>query len=88
MFLSKKDRAKRRRRGEIYVKVEPPTAEALRYFIRKEQQAYFNQEITALNNGKELPAKSKLDKLDPKLDQNGIVRVGGRIDRAKINYEM
>lgn len=92
VYLSKRDRAKRRRRGEIYVKVEPPTehekAEALRYFIKKEQQAYFNQEITALNNGKELPAKSELDKLDPKLDQNGIVRVGGRIDRAKINYEM
>lgn len=88
--------AKHRRHNRITRSVEtiphPPTekekAWAMEYFIRKAQQQFFKAEYSALKNGKCLPDKSKLEPLKPILDDRGIMRLGGRLDRSHLDYEM
>ena len=57
------------------------------------QQKYFNEELKLLKktngeaNDVKLKNKSSISNLDPYLDREGIIRVGGRIDRSNINDE-
>lgn len=72
--------------------IPPPSAQekawAMEYYIRKSQEEHFNPELTALKQHRPLPHKSKLEPLKPILDERGVIRVGGRLDRADIGYEM
>lgn len=72
--------------------IAPPTleegADAMKYFVRKTQQEYYNREMTALKEGKHLPEKSRIESLHPTLHSKGIMRVGGRLDRSELEYEM
>lgn len=69
----------------------PPTPKekghAMEYFVKKSQQLYFNAERTALKGGKSISDKSKLIALNPFLDKRGIMRVGGRIGKALVDYD-
>ena len=60
--------------------------EAARYLFRTTQQQYFDQELQCLMNGDEIPNKSKLLALNPFIDKDGLMRVGGRIDKANLSY--
>ncbi|XP_055307242.1 uncharacterized protein LOC129571472, partial [Sitodiplosis mosellana] len=93
IWLSKaKARPKRKKRGQIVRKIDPPTnAEktfAMKHLIRKSQQEYFNREITALKENRSLPEKSKLEQMKPILDEEELLRLGGRLDRSELDYEM
>ena len=55
--------------------------------IKKVQQAEFSDEMKILKGGKELPNKSKLVALYPFLDDQGILRVGGRLKNVNISDE-
>ncbi|XP_050685659.1 uncharacterized protein LOC126980084 [Leptidea sinapis] len=55
--------------------------------IKQAQKFAFNEEITLLANGKEIPKRSILHTLCPILDQKGLLRVGGRIDLANVSYD-
>lgn len=70
----------------------PPTekekAWAMEYFIRKAQQQFFRADYAALRKGQCLPAKSRLEPLKPILDDRGIMRLGGRLDKSHLDYEM
>ncbi|XP_055309915.1 uncharacterized protein LOC129573450, partial [Sitodiplosis mosellana] len=46
----------------------------------------FEKEIENLNKGIALPKKSKLKALYPFIDRNGLIRVGGRLENSKFNY--
>lgn len=54
-------------------------------WIKIIQQAEFAAEINILQQGKTLFSKSKLISLNPVLDKNNILRVGGRINASQIN---
>lgn len=56
--------------------------------IKHEQQQHFSQEISNLKQGSKLQAKSKIMNLNPFLDHNGILRVGGRLQHAHISDVM
>lgn len=88
----KKGKTRKGKRGQIQTEFDPPTGEekatAMAYFLRKTQQAYYNMEITALKNGKKITGKSKIQPLKPIMDQDGILRVGGRLERSELDYEM
>ena len=56
--------------------------------IKPVQQRYFKEEIMALHNGNSLKSSSKIIKLDPFLDQDGILKVGGRIGKCDISDEV
>lgn len=48
---------------------------------------YFKKELTLIKNSKSLPARSVLTKLSPYCDENGILRVGGRLKHALLSYD-
>ena len=61
---------------------ELQVAEVYWHFFIQEQ--HFKQEISALRNGLELPRSSSLIPLHPILDQDGLLRVGGRESNSNI----
>lgn len=67
---------------------------ALNYFIKIEQSkvygkelTYFNERNTNPNSTVSFPENSKLVSLRPYLDENGIIRVGGRLASAQCNED-
>ena len=58
------------------------------YWIWKVQHEQYEEAITILKAGKPLPCFSKLLAFHPKLDENGILPLGGRIhvDLAKLPF--
>lgn len=73
-------------------RITPPSdkekAWAMQYIKRKSQEQCYNAELTALRAGKTISERSKLVALNLKLDCHGLMRVGGRLDKAAIDYEM
>lgn len=55
--------------------------------LKNVQHNYFKEEITNLKLNKEIDRRSKLLPLNPYLDEEGILRVGGRINNAYIDAE-
>ena len=49
---------------------------------------YFKKDINALLNGKSIFKQSSIYKLDPFLDEKGILQVGGRIRKSTLEYEL
>ncbi len=70
-----------RRHGQLTV-VE--LVEAFNVWIIKVQQQAFYEEIDCLKKMKKIPSKSKLHQLNPIVDRNGILRVGGRLHHADL----
>ncbi|XP_045502155.1 uncharacterized protein LOC123699276 [Colias croceus] len=60
--------------------------ETLEKCITQVQGIAFEEEIKVLENKKDIPKRSPLRTLCPILDRNGILRVGGRIDKAHANH--
>ncbi|XP_075152891.1 uncharacterized protein LOC142226662 [Haematobia irritans] len=50
------------------------------------QRSYFSREYTLLESFKPVHKKSSLFSLNPFVDDNGIIRVGGRIANGDLNY--
>ena len=59
---------------------------AQKFWIRTTQAESFPQEVAALKSKRHVSSKSKLVLLSPFLDEHGIVRAGGRIERADILF--
>ncbi|XP_055600480.1 uncharacterized protein LOC129749527 [Uranotaenia lowii] len=55
--------------------------------IRLVQLQEFASEVSALRQSKPIPVKSRLRWFTPFLDPNGVMRVGGRLDRAPMTYD-
>ena len=55
--------------------------------IQNVQREAYEQEISCLNNSDGMPKTSPLLKLSPVVDNDGLVRVGGRLQRASLSYE-
>ena len=51
--------------------------------IRQAQKEAFPAEYEALSKGKPIPTKSKIVKLTPKIDQQGVIRCDGRLSYAE-----
>lgn len=60
---------------------------ALHVLCKYVQQQHFSQEIHHLQNSGVVPNTSKILSLSPILDENGILRVGGRLKSAALAYE-
>ena len=58
------------------------------YWILYSQQDHFSPEIESLRLNSTIPESSSLFPLHPFIDSNGVVRVGGRIQNAKISYDL
>lgn len=60
---------------------------ALNFFIIESQVNAFHDEIRNVSKQSSVSSKSKLKSLNPILDKNGILRVGGRLEKSQLNYE-
>jgi hypothetical protein len=62
---------------------------AEKYWVRLAQRDAFPEELSLLqaNTGMKLRRHSHLKLLNPYLDPDGIIRVGGRISRANLSYD-
>lgn len=62
---------------------------AQNYWIREEQKYHYAKEIRTLQRSSDggVGNKSPICLLDPKLDKDGILRVGGRIDKSTLPYD-
>ena len=62
--------------------------DTLRVCVKATQEHYFETEIRDLKSASKcVPKKSQLHSLSPFLDDNGLLRVGGRINQASVEYE-
>ena len=61
-------------------------SEELTTWIKSCQQETFTAELVELKKGKPILQTSKLLTLSPTLDNQGIIRVGGRIDQTQLPY--
>ncbi|XP_013161253.1 PREDICTED: uncharacterized protein LOC106113074 [Papilio xuthus] len=61
--------------------------QTLEMCIKQVQGVEFEEEIKLILEGKAVLKKSVLHTLCPVLDQNGLLKVGGRIDKADVSYE-
>lgn len=55
--------------------------------IKMAQRKQFSAEIKSLKADKSIPKQSSLLTLNPFLDKNGVIRVGGRLQAAGISYD-
>ncbi|KAL0902136.1 hypothetical protein ABMA27_000080 [Loxostege sticticalis] len=61
--------------------------QSLNLIIHKAQLEMFPSEYAILKSGKALPNKNRLISLSPFLDENGIIRVGGRIQNSPYSFD-
>jgi hypothetical protein len=69
--------------GSLILTVEEIQS-ARRILLKIAQRESFPQEVIALQKGKPVPVRSRLVTLSPFTDGDGIIRAGGRIDKADI----
>ena len=61
-------------------------ASAENYWVRLSQEEHFAEEIQSLKADRALPISSCLLNLRPIMDPSGLLRVGGRLENAKLHY--
>ncbi|KAF0298216.1 hypothetical protein FJT64_004466 [Amphibalanus amphitrite] len=70
----------------------PLTAEELReaerVWLLSTQAEQFGDEIEALQHGRRLPSNSQMYRLNPFLDPNGLLRVGGQLRHAQLDFKV
>ncbi|XP_052406346.1 uncharacterized protein LOC127952103 [Carassius gibelio] len=55
--------------------------------VKSVQNEYYSEELKCINSGSNLPPNSSLWKLHPILDQNQLLRVGGRIEQSDLSMD-
>ncbi|KRX34641.1 hypothetical protein T05_6672 [Trichinella murrelli] len=85
-FVSNCKTLPERRRLRELTSEEMITAE--KYWLKIVQRNEFHDEIQILQNGRPLPKENRLKTLDPFLDEDGFLRVGGRLRLSDLDYEM
>ena len=61
---------------------------AMTALVRQCQREAFSNDLESLRKNKCVDRHSKLLSFTPYLDENDVIRVGGRLDRAKLPYEV
>lgn len=61
------------------------SSQAKTVIIKSVQQEVFEEKIKSLLKGKEIPSPGLLQKLDPFVDSEGLLRVGGCLQAAKLS---
>lgn len=76
---------KNKRKNHTYL-LKTELDEALAIMVKRSQEEAYGEEINDIKNAK-LKRKSKLTSFTPQIDEVGIVRVGGRLQFANMDYD-
>ncbi|KAI8441259.1 hypothetical protein MSG28_014900 [Choristoneura fumiferana] len=76
---------KNKRKNHTYL-LKTELEEALAIMVKRSQIEAYGEEINDIKRGK-LKRKSKLTSFTPQIDEEGIIRVGGRLQLANIDYD-
>ncbi|XP_048749330.2 uncharacterized protein LOC125661393 [Ostrea edulis] len=68
---------------KLHNESKPTRAETEQFIVKLVQQEVYGDEINSLQTGRSLSNKSKILPLAPVQDENGILRVGGRLKHGK-----
>lgn len=74
----------RRETGDV---TEAEEERAIIFWVKQEQSVYYGPELMALQEERAFPVKSQLIRLNPVIDENGILRVGGRLENAALSTD-
>lgn len=55
--------------------------------IRSVQQQAFKEELKCLGKGHKMPRRSTLERLNPIIDEEGLLRIGGRLSSADLSKD-
>ncbi|GBO11561.1 hypothetical protein AVEN_263180-1 [Araneus ventricosus] len=80
-FISNCKNPERKRKGPL---TSEELSEAGHYLIKQCQFEVFSAEVTAMMSGDNISNKSKILNLSPFLDNKGVMRVGGRLERLRL----
>ncbi|XP_022806184.1 uncharacterized protein LOC111343295 [Stylophora pistillata] len=82
----------RTRKEKMEMKIGPLEVQEMKnarlMWIKSAQEEVFSADICNLSGGKPVGMESRLRTLTPFLDESDILRVGGRIDRAAVCYDV
>ena len=76
-------RSKDRKRGKLSA-TEMEIAE--RYWIKVAQNRCFPKEVKQLTSGQNVEGQSRISNLNPFIDEHGLLRVGGRLQKANMTF--
>lgn len=76
---------KNKRKNHSYL-LKTELKEALAIMVKKSQLQAYGEEINDIKNGK-LKKRSQLTSFTPQMDDVGIIRVGGRLQAANMDYD-
>ncbi|XP_061180594.1 uncharacterized protein LOC133189205 [Saccostrea echinata] len=76
-----------RRKAEFSLHSIEDTQEAERFIIRETQRFWYGDDMKCLQEKKTLPLKSNIIALHPFVDNKGILRVGGRLNKAPFTID-
>ena len=57
------------------------------YLTKTVQEVIYHKEIEAIKSGKSVERNSHIQSLNPYLDENGVLRVGGRLSKANLSQD-
>lgn len=60
---------------------------SIRFLVKRTQECKFAPELAALRKGQTVPSSCKLKALNPFLDKNGLLRVGGRLINSNLLFD-
>ncbi|XP_037399818.1 uncharacterized protein LOC108416929 [Pygocentrus nattereri] len=62
-------------------------AKAVKIIIKSVQKEAFKEKLTCIAGGKDIPTHSPLHKLSPYCDEEGMLRIGGRLRHGDLEYK-
>ena len=61
--------------------------EALAKIVLQEQEKHYQTELSALRAGRQVPRSSRIARLSPFIHDDGTLRVGGRLQHTRLDYD-
>ncbi|XP_014229554.2 uncharacterized protein LOC106654274 [Trichogramma pretiosum] len=83
----RKRKSRRLRSGETLELTPAQIDSALKLWTRQVQELHFSKEIESLRRSVPLSRKSALLRLHPILDEEGLLRLGGRLQNSLLHYD-
>lgn len=83
-FVNNSRNPKKRKEGPL---TSEETTNANKFWIKQAQEEVYGSDIAELKQGRAISKDSKIANLNPVLDDDGLLYVGGRLQKAEFSYQ-